>query len=314
MIAHDHDPSSSASQIGAYALGALDLEDRLKLEALLERSPELQEELRQLRQVVALLPYAAPPASPPDHVRERLFARIAAAKAESGPSRTASPPMAAASRPRLRWLMPGLVAVLAALVIALSVATVSLGSTIARLDQTNRELVASLERLEQTLAESRTRQEQLASQLAAGQEQLNILATRLQASEERVARLSAELARDDYVISFISAPGVATRQLRSARSGVLAQGEMYMYPGHSSAVVIFSGLPPLAPGQVYQFWFADETGQVAGKTFVADPTGIGYIVVEAPREVNAFRQVMVTVEPSGGSAIPSQNVILEGAL
>jgi anti-sigma-K factor RskA len=89
---------------------------------------------------------------------------------------------------------------------------------------------------------------------------------------------------------------------------------MYMYPGHSSAVVIFSGLPPLAPGQVYQFWFADETGQVAGTTFVADPTGIGYIVVEAPREVNAFREVMITVEPSGGSATPSQNVILEGAL
>lgn len=314
MIAHDHDPSSAASQIGAYALGALDLEDRLKLEALLERSPELQEELRQLRQVVALLPYAAPPAAPPDHVRERLFARIAAARAEASTGRAASPPVAASPHPRLRWLMPGLVAVLTALVIALSVATLSLGSTIARLEQTNRELVASFERLEQTLAESRTRQEQLASQLAAGQEQLHILATRLEASEERVARLGADLARDDYVISFISAPGVATRQLRSARSGVVAQGEMYMYPGHSSAVVIFSGLPPLAPGQVYQFWFADETGQVAGKTFVADPTGIGYIVVEAPREVNAFREVMVTVEPSGGSAIPSPNVILEGAL
>lgn len=313
MIAHDHDPSSSASQIGAYALGALDLEDRLTLEALLERSPELQEELRQLRQVVALLPYAAPSATPPAHVRERLFARIAAAKAESGASR-AAPPVAVASRPRSRWIMPGLIAVLTALVIALSLATLSFSSSIARLDASNQELVAGMERLQQTLAEAQIRQEQLSAQLAAGQEQLNVLATRLVASEERIARLSADLARDDYLISFISAPGVATRQLRSARSGVAAQGEMYMYPGHSSAVVIFSGLPPLAPGEVYQFWFADETGQVAGKTFVADPTGIGYIVVEAPREVNAFREVMITVEPSGGSPTPSQNVILEGAL
>lgn len=313
MIAHDHDPSSSASQIAAYALGALDLEDRLTLEALLERSPELQEELRQLRQVVALLPYTAPSATPPAHVRERLFARIAAAKAESGASR-AAPPVAAASRPRSRWIMPGIIAVLTALVIALSLATLSLSSSIARLDASNRELVAGMERLQQTLAEAESRQEQLSAQLAAGQEQLNVIATRLVASEERIARLSTDLARDDYLISFISAPGVATRQLRSARSGVAAQGEMYMYPGHSSAVVIFSGLPPLAPGRVYQFWFADENGQVAGKTFVADPTGIGYIVVEAPREVNAFREVMVTVEPSGGSSSPSQNVILEGAL
>lgn len=313
MIAHDHDPSSPASQIGAYALGALDLEDRLTLEALLERSPELQEELQQLRQVVALLPYAAPSVTPPAHVRERLFARIAAAKAESGASRTA-PPIAATPRPRSGWLMPGIIAVLTALVIVLSLATLSLSSSIARLDESNRELVARMERLQQTLSEGEIRQEQLNAQLAAGQEQLNVLATRLVASEERIARLSADLARDDYLISFISAPGVATRQLRSARSGVMAQGEMYMYPGHSSAVVIFSGLPPLAPGQVYQFWFADETGQVAGKTFVVDPTGIGYIVVEAPREVNAFREVMITVEPSGGSSSPSQNVILEGAL
>ena len=314
MIAHDHDPSSAASQIGAYALGALDLEDRLTLEALLERSPELQEELRQLRQVVALLPYAAPPATPPAHVRERLFARIAAAKAASGTSRAAAPPVTAAPRPRSGWLMPGIIAVLAALVIALSLATLSLSSSIARLDASNRELVAAMERLQQTVAETQSRQEQLTAQLAAGQEQLDALATRVVAGEERIARLSADLARDDYLISFISAPGVATRELRSARSGVMAQGEMYMYPGHSSAVVIFSGLPPLAPGQVYQFWFADETGQVAGKTFLADPTGIGYIVVEAPREVNAFREVMITVEPSGGSATPSQNVILEGAL
>ncbi len=314
MIAHDHDSASTASQIGAYALGALDLEDRLALEALLERSPELQEELRQLRQVVALLPYAAPPATPPARVRQRLFARIAAAQTDAASSRAAPSPTGAMPRRRSGWLLPGLMAVLTALVIALSVATLSLNAGIAQLDRTNRELVADLEQLQQTLAEAEARQERLAAQLAAGQEQLESLATRLAASEERVARLTADLARDDYVISFISAPGVATRQLRSARSGVVAQGEMYMYPGHSSAVVIFSGLPPLAPGQVYQFWFADEAGQVAGKTFEADPTGIGYIIVEAPREVNAFREVMVTVEPSGGSATPSQNVILEGAL
>ncbi|MCS6881715.1 MAG: anti-sigma factor [Oscillochloridaceae bacterium] len=313
MNAHDHDPSSPASQIGAYALGALDLEDRLQLEALLERSPELQEELRQLRQVVALLPYAATPVTPPARVRERLFARISAARAEGDASRAAAPP-ATSPRRRMRWLMPGLVAVLTALVVALSLATLSLSSSIARLEQTNRELVAGVKRMQQTLAETEARQEQLAAQLAAGQEQLKVLATRLEAGEERIARLGADLARDDYVISFISAPGVATRQLRSVRSGVAAQGEMYMYPGHSSAVVIFSGLPPLAPGQVYQFWFADETGQVAGETFVVDPTGIGYVVVEAPREVNAFREVMITIEPSGGSATPSQNVILEGAL
>lgn len=300
MNSHAHDPAES--QLGAYALGALDLEDRPALEALLSQSPEHQEELRQLREVVALLPYAAPPATPPDHVRERLFARIAAAQAQAAPTtRHAAPsPGGAALRPGSRWLMPGLLAGLAALVLLLGTLTFSLSASVARLDRTNRQLVASLEDIQQALAATQARQEQFASQLAAG--------------EERIAQLSASLARDDYVISFVSAPGVATRELRPAQSGVAAQGAMYMYPGHSNAVVIFSGLPPLAPGQVYQFWFADGTSQVASSTFVVDPTGIGYIIVEAPREVNAFSEVMVTVEPDGGSPTPSRNVVLEGSL
>lgn len=296
MNSHDHDPAES--QLGAYALGALDLEDRPALEALLSQSPAYQEELRQLREIVALLPYAAPPATPPDRVRERLFARIAAARPAT--RRAAPSPGVTAPRPGPRWLMPGLLAGLAALVLVLSTLTFSLNSSVARLDRANRQLVSSLEDTQQALAETQARQEQLASQLAAG--------------EERIAQLSAALARDDYVISFVSAPGVATRQLQPAQSGVAAQGAMYMYPGHSNAVVIFSGLPPLAPGQVYQFWFADGTSQVASRTFEVDPTGIGYIVVEAPREVNAFSEVMVTVEPAGGSATPSRTVILEGSL
>ncbi len=298
MNSHDHDPAES--QLGAYALGALDLEDRPALEALLSQSPEHQEELRQLREIVALLPYAAPPATPPDHVRERLFARIAAAQAASATPRAAPPPGVAAPRPGPRWLMPGLLAGLAALVLVLGTLTFSLSSSVARLDRTNRQLVSSLEDIQQALADTQARQEQLASQLAAG--------------EERIAQLSAALSRDDYVISFVSAPGVATRQLRPAQSGVAAQGAMYMYPGHSNAVVIFSGLPPLAPGQVYQFWFADGTSQVASSTFEVDPTGIGYIIVEAPREVNAFSEVMVTIEPDGGSPTPSRTVVLEGSL
>ncbi len=309
-----NDPQAAEQQVAAYALGTLDPEDRAAVEALLAASPEQQEELRQLREVVALLPYVAQPTSPPERVRQQLLARIAATAAQPA----ATPAAASANAPtpprRARWLVPAFAAALATLVLALAGLTLSLTDSMARLDQTNRELVTTLGTLQQALADTQARQESLAGQLAAGQSQLEQVSTKLAASEERIGQLSAQVAQDDYVISFVSAPGVATRQLVSAQAELSAQGEMYMYPGNSSAVVLFSGLPALAPGKVYQFWLADDSNQVAGGTFVADASGIGHVVVQAPREVNAFSQVMVTVEPEGGSAMPSANVVLEGNL
>jgi hypothetical protein len=171
---------------------------------------------------------------------------------------------------------------------------------VAGLDRNNRQLVDTLGQMQQLLAQTRDRQSELATQLAA--------------SREQIGSLNARLAEDEYVVSFVSAPGVATRSLSAESDGLPARGEMYMYPGESSAVVIFSGLPALEPGKVYQFWLADARSQVAGGTFAVDETGIASLVVQAPREVNAFQQVMLTVEPAGGSASPSQQVVLQGAL
>jgi anti-sigma-K factor RskA len=309
MNPNDHEHAES--QLEAYVLGALDLDERAKVEALLAASPERREELRRLREVTGMLPYAAAPATPPDRVRERLMARIAAsARPAAEPVRPVAGP---APRPRSRWLASA-VAVAATLMLALGGLTLALGSGVARLEATNRELRATLAALQGSLADTQARQEELAGQVAEGRRQLEQLGAELAAGEERLAELRAELAQDEYVIAFVSAPGVATRQLTAAQSGLGAQGEMYMYPGNASAVVLFSGLPPLAPGEVYQFWLADGQGQVGAATFIVDGSGIGHIVVEAPREVNAFSQVMVTVEPAGGSSTPSAEVVLEGSL
>lgn len=310
MNANDQDYAES--QLAAFALGALDAADRRGVEELIARSPAHQEELRQLREVVAMLPYAAPAADPPERVRERLFARIAADQAPApAPQPVAAPP---ARRQAARWLMPGLMAALATLVLALGGLTFSLSTTVARLDQTNGQLATAMIGLQQSLEATQDRQEALTAQLAESERQLGAVSTQLAASEEQLNQMSARLARDEYVISFVSAPGVATRELAPADVAAAARGEMYMYPGEASAVVIFSGLAPLAPGEVYQFWLADGATQVAGGTFQVDETGLARIVVQAPREVNAFSEVMVTVEPDGGSPAPSEQVVLAGSL
>ncbi|MFV9503935.1 MAG: anti-sigma factor domain-containing protein [Oscillochloridaceae bacterium umkhey_bin13] len=289
-----HDDPANEPELAAYALGALDLSDRPAVEAQLAESPTHQEALRQLREVVALLPYATPALAPPDRVRSQLMARIAADQ------QAATPPPPQPSRTRRNWIQPLMFAALATLVLALTGLSVSLGQRIASLDQSNQALVATMAELQASLATTQERQEALAAQLTAG--------------EARITQLSQQLANDGFVISFVSAPGVATRQLNPTNNVTNARGEMYMYPGESSAVVLFSGLPNLAPGQVYQFWLADGAHQTAAGTFVVDESGLARLLVEAPREVNAFLEVMVTIEPDGGSSTPSDEVVLAGSL
>lgn len=293
----DTEDQQTSGQLAAYALGALDIDEMAFVERALRESPDHREELNQLREVVALLPYAAAPADPPERVRTRLLDRIAASAAEQPAPVTPLPP---APIRRRGWLTPAIMGVLAAFVLGLGALTFSLQQSVTALDQTNRDLVTTLSQLQQALADTQTRQDELAAQLASNQEQL--------------AQLGGDVAQERHVVSFVTAPGVATRTLEATLPDTNARGEMYMYPGNDQAVVIFSGLHTLEPGQTYQFWLADGQTQVAGGTFVVDESGIAQLLVDAPREVNAFSEVMVTVEPAGGSSVPSEEVVLSGSL
>ncbi|MCX7858685.1 MAG: anti-sigma factor [Chloroflexus sp.] len=291
---HHSDQEHEQSLLAAAALGSLDPSDLLALEQLLASSSTARAELQQLRETVALLPYAAPPATPPAHVRARLLERIAADQAQRAPA-----PLPAPAR-RAGWLAPAMLAMLAVVVIFFGGLTLSLQGQVAALSETNRQLLAAVTDLRQAVAANEAQQAQLAAQLAR--------------SEQQIARLNEQVAHERLLVSFVSAPGVATRELRPTRADLTARGEMYMYPGESQAVVVFSGLPPLQPDRVYRFWLSDGAQRVAAGTFHVDAAGLATLVVNAPREVNAFTEVMVTVEPATDAVPGEVEVILTGTL
>lgn len=72
---------------GAYALGALAPDESERFEAGLARSPDLQREVAEYREVAALLALAGPEASPNDGLRRRVVSRVgrsAGARARRG--------------------------------------------------------------------------------------------------------------------------------------------------------------------------------------------------------------------------------------
>lgn len=58
----------------AYVLDALDATERVEFEALLARSSDARRDVAELREVVSLLAYAAPPSAPPASLRARVLA------------------------------------------------------------------------------------------------------------------------------------------------------------------------------------------------------------------------------------------------
>jgi hypothetical protein len=220
--------------------------------------------------------------------------RIAADQAARQPLQSAPLPRRA-SRSMSVWLLS-----LTVIIVLLGWFTFTLQQQVIATNETNRRLLVAIEQLQASVTASEERQAQLTTQLASYEQQL--------------ARLNEQVAQERLLVSFVSAPGVATRELRPTRSDLAARGEMYMYPGETQAVVIFSGLPALEPDRVYRFWLSDGVQRIAAGSFQVDATGLATLVITAPREVNAFTEVMVTVEPVTNPTPDAVEVILTGTL
>lgn len=114
------------------------------------------------------------------------------------------------------------------------------------------------------------------------------------------------------IAEFLSNPATVSQRLEGVQQG--AHGNMYMQAGRTRAVLLLGGLPPLAPGTTYQFWFANAEDQIPSQTFLADANGRAQAVFDAPSAVNSYAEVMVTIEPAGGSTTPSKQIVLAAKL
>lgn len=142
--------------------------------------------------------------------------------------------------------------------------------------------------------------------MADAHRQLATAQTALQALEQQNS------VNKQRIAAFLSDPATVSQPMEAVQAG--AHANMYMQAGHTRAVLLAGGLPPLAPGTAYQFWFANAQGQVASGTFTADAGGQAQAVFDAPNAVNSYTEVMVTVEPASGSATPSTQIVLAAKL
>jgi len=96
-------------------------------------------------------------------------------------------------------------------------------------------------------------------------------------------------------------------------SGEQAVGHFWTTLQGDQACLVARQLPTLADGQVYQVWLAHDGQQVSGGTFEAR-NGDAWIIVRTQEPIANYASVFVTIEPDGGSTMPTGRRILNGTL
>jgi anti-sigma-K factor RskA len=127
----------------------------------------------------------------------------------------------------------------------------------------------------------------------------------------QTAQLSRQVQVQKDLMTVVAYAQGAAQVVRGTAKAPDAVGRLYLDPDSSVAALVTVDLPPLAGDRAYQVWLTEADGtKVSGGLFQLDAEGNGWILVHAQRHLNAYVQVGVTDEPTGGSDNPTTMPVL----
>lgn len=260
----------------AYALGALDADERRLFEEHLATCDVCEAEVRSLAPITAGLAQTTLQVSPRPELRGRVLTAVGATipmrpTHATGTVRSRSTTAAAA------WLPY-------AAMLALAV-----GFTLYAWDQRNqmRDLAA---RLEQSAGGVRDSQRALVD-------------ARRRAEEAQRRAVEAQAA-----IDILAAPDLVRIDL-AGQAGARQTSARALWSRQRGMVFSATNLPPLAEGRVYQVWvIASNTPPISAGLLAADGSGI----FMTPPDIAPPTAVAVTSEPAGGMPAPTTTPFLVG--
>jgi anti-sigma-K factor RskA len=271
------------TELSAYALGALDPDERVAVEQHLGAGcVECERELAAWREVVASVAVAAPPAE----AEQDAPALTAALRERLKPIRSAK----VIALPR--WsLIPLAAAAAAVLAFGLTRET-GLRSDI---DAQRGEMAA----LHAQLGDAQGQQRKLMEQLAAKETDLGSLRVALAAAHEQLA--------------IVQSPGL--QMVRLLQTPDAKPAEAHVLIAKDKAVFYAFDLPMVSPDRAYELWWITEKqGPVKAGLFVPDERGLGRIELDVPADLGVLQAAAVTVEPKDGVEKPTGPMVLIGKL
>ncbi len=305
--AHDHAPW--ADDAAAYALGALDADERAAFEAHLAGCARCAAEVRQFRDVGVLLAREAGAESPSQSPSPSLRARILSeARANPSPATTAPATTAPATT------APATTAPDAPATAAQPLRPRTATSSIRAITPARRPTAwapwyaaAACLALAAGLGAGWARERQV--RLAERERALGTL----QELAARVRRRGALVDRArDSLLAVVTAPDARTARL--AVPGEPAAARLIWSPGQGAVLLTASAMPRPHAGRTYQLWGIAKGGQPQSLgTFTPEENGRVQVVLHVPPEAE-MQVAAVTEEPDGGSPRPTGQPLMTGQI
>ncbi|WP_413249453.1 anti-sigma factor domain-containing protein [Sinomonas flava] len=291
---------------GAYALNALDDDERRRFEGTLAFGDPTAEEARELAETAALLAAGATPVAPPPDLKARLMAQIAVTPQldvldeGSRPDVAGSRPDVVGSRPDVAGSRPAAPGPAPAGGDSQEVTPRGGGgSTVADLGERRR-------RASQFPSSSRW--------LAAAAAVLLV-----SAGGAGVWGLQVQKQRDDALRQLAVAANAPSAGMGRILAAPDAKVQEVSVPGGGTMLIVHSqtqsvggvmtvGMPATPPGHVYELWLEDTSGTMQPAGLM--PGGGGTTWNELTGGIGSSTAIGVTVEPAGGSPAPTTPPIL----
>jgi hypothetical protein len=129
-------------------------------------------------------------------------------------------------------------------------------------------------------------------------------------SERRLVEARETAQRAEIISGVLAAPDLRRVILVGSEAAPRAFGQV-LWSRTRGLVFSASRLPPARDGATYQLWFLTSPAPVSGGLLVPDSTGTVTLASEtSPEAPRAVTGVVVTLEPSGGSPVPSGATVL----
>jgi len=140
---------------------------------------------------------------------------------------------------------------------------------------------------------------------------LNAEVTRLRAE---TADLRRELIAQRQIIAQIADPGAGVMDIAGTDRQPNAHGQFITQASGQTAVLVVNGLAPLERGKTYQFWLIRGGTPVSAGLFEVDEDGQAVLQVTADVSPGSFSAIGVSIEPAGGSSLPTGDIVMLGSI
>jgi anti-sigma-K factor RskA len=275
--------------IPAYAVDALDAEERQAVEALLERDPEAQALLADYEAITAMLPLAAPMRPAPSHLNNDLRSRLAARKINGSADVTQSDSSQPSPQPSPeRFAGRG----------GLAAQSDNTPLSAARSDSTPLKVLPK--------AEKPGRTSPIAAWLVAAAAVLAVaIVGGFLLLRNQTPPMNPDMAAAKAIYDELEADSSSIRYEVTAAENLSVQGELLVSADGTDSVLRIASLPQIETEQSYQLWVATGEGLDSWGVYHW-PTGHGPYYLRITVPVEELVRIGMTIEPYDGSPLGNQ--------